>query len=74
MEKAVFVNSSSSHGRIKLDIYESGMNVLKAGAVGCGNMTVEATIVKIMKALKKYKKASDIYSYCIKNIAGEIDN
>ncbi|MCB0283484.1 MAG: asparaginase [Calditrichae bacterium] len=72
-KKAVFINSSSAHGKINLDIYESGHNVLKAGAVGCKNMTIEATTVKIMKALHKYSELQDIYSYTLSNIAGEID-
>lgn len=71
--KIVFINSSSSHGYINLDIYKSGRKVLDAGAVGCKNMTIEAATVKIMKALYKFKKPDQVSTYCLSDIAGEID-
>lgn len=71
--KTVFINSSSAHGSIDLEVYESGIKAMQAGAVGCKDMTLEATIVKIMKALAQTKKAGKIKEIFLESIAGEIE-
>lgn len=71
-EKPVFVNSSSAHGGINLNLYENGIKMLEAGAIGCRDMTVESAIVKTMKALSHNSEASKIKEYFLQSVAGEI--
>ncbi|KAA3617213.1 MAG: asparaginase [Calditrichaeota bacterium] len=72
--KAVFINSSSSHGKVNLQIYESGQKVMDAGAIGCVDMTIEASVVKIMKSLALSSDTKGVKNYFLKNIAGEIED
>lgn len=46
--KLVVINSQSTYGWVDLDRYENGKRLAEAGAVGSGDMTTEATIVKLM--------------------------
>jgi len=70
-DKMVFINSSSSHGRIDLSLYESGKKALEAGAIGCGDMTVETSIIKIMKALYLYNDSQKVKNFFKTPMAGE---
>jgi len=72
--KIVLINSSSAHGRINLQIYESGQKALEAGAIGCNDMTIETSVVKIMKALASTSDIEKQKNYFLKDIAGEIGN
>ncbi len=71
---AIFINSSSAHGEVNLKIYESGQKALEAGAIGCADMTIEASVVKIMKALAKKKSTQDVVNYFLTDLAGEISH
>lgn len=70
--KPVFVNSSSAHGKINLNYYENGEKMLAAGAIGCEDMTVEASIVKIMKGLAHKSNPRSLKEFFLTNLAGEI--
>jgi len=72
--KAVFINSSTAHGSIDLEVYEIGKKAMQAGAVGCRDMTLEATIVKIMKALSLTKDVLELKDFFLNALAGEIEN
>jgi len=72
--KAVFINSSTAHGSIDLEVYESGRKALDAGATGCMDMTLEASIVKIMKSLSQTDKKTQLKELFLKPIAGELDS
>lgn len=72
--KAVFINSSSAHGKVNLHIYESGQKILGAGATGCNDMTIETSVVKIMKALAISQDVKSVTEYVLKSIAGEIED
>jgi L-asparaginase len=52
--KIVAVNSQSPYGRVNLNLYESGKQVLEAGGISCEDMTTAASIVKLMILLGKY--------------------
>jgi len=71
--KIVFINSGTAHGSIDLEVYESGNRAMQAGAIGCKDMTVEASIVKIMKALSLSKEQSLIKEIFLTPLAGEIE-
>ena len=72
--KVVFINSSSAHGKVDLHIYESGQKILGAGAKGCNDMTIETSVVKIMKALAISQDVKRVKEYVLKSIAGEIED
>lgn len=72
--KNVFVNSSSAHGGINLELYENGKMIMDAGAVGCKDMTVESSIVKIMKSLAIASEPAKVQEFFLRNVAGEISN
>lgn len=69
--KKVFINSSSAHGSIELDLYKSGKMALDVGAIGCKDMTIEASVVKIMKCVHMAKKSNQIEELFNLNFAGE---
>lgn len=70
--KIIFVNSSSAHGKIDLRRYENGMKIMEAGAIGCEDMTVETSIVKLMKGLAQNSDPQMLKEFFLKNLAGEI--
>jgi L-asparaginase len=72
--KAVFINSSTAHGSIDLQVYEIGKKAMLAGAIGCKDMTLEASIVKIMKALSLTKNVTELIEFFLNPIAGEIES
>jgi L-asparaginase len=52
--KLVVITSQSRHGRVDLSRYQNGKLIEAAGAVGAGDMTTEATIVKLMHLLGQF--------------------
>lgn len=72
MGKNVFVNSSSGHGGINLELYENGKMIMDAGAIGCKDMTVEASIVKIMKSLAQSTEPVKVQQFFLYPLSGEI--
>ena len=71
--KAVFINSSTAHGSIDLEVYENGKKALDAGAIGCKDMTLEATIVKVMKGLSLTRQPDQLKTFFLNPVAGEIE-
>lgn len=59
-------------GSCEMGIYETGNRLSRAGVIGSGDMTTEATIVKLMFLLAKYKNPEDVKVRMLKSIAGEI--
>ena len=47
---------------------------MQAGAIGCKDITLEATIVKIMKGLSITKDVLSLKDFFLNAIAGEIEN
>ncbi len=70
----VFINSSAAHGKVNLQSYQNGQRVLEAGAIGCVDMTIEASVVKIMKSLSISQDVSKVKDYFLSDLAGEIGN
>lgn len=72
-QKLVVITSQSLHGRVDLHRYQNGELLARAGAVGAGDMTTEATIVKLMHLLAYFPDdIPQIKSLLVQNIAGEI--
>jgi L-asparaginase len=69
---AVLVGSHSLHGTIDLNIYQSGRNALRAGAIGLKDMTTEATYVKLLKLQSMASDNNILAHEILTNWAGEI--
>lgn len=71
--KLVVITSQSLQAKVDLLQYENGYLIKEAGAIGAGDMTVEATTVKLMHLLGYYpddlEKVRDLL---LKPLAGEI--
>lgn len=71
--KVVAITSQSRHGKVDLSRYENGKLIAAAGAIGAGDMTVEAAIVKLMHLLGQYPEdISEVRKQFCRSIAGEI--
>lgn len=67
---------SSSHrsqqAEVLLGHYETGDAIARAGAIGSGDMTLEAAYAKIMFLLSQGVDAADFGTWMRRNITGEI--
>ena len=70
--KSVVIGSSSAHGKVDLSLYAGGEKALNAGAIPSYDMTIEATIVKMMKVLAMEQPIDDFKINFERSIAGEI--
>lgn len=59
-------------GSVEMGIYETGNRLSQAGVIGSGDMTTEATLVKLMFLLGQGLSQSEIEERMLKNISGEI--
>lgn len=76
-EKGVFVGMTSQcrFGRVNMNVYENGRDLMRAGAVPLDNMLPETAMVKLMWVLGKLgEKASyeTVKNLMLKDICGEI--
>jgi len=72
-EKLVVLTSQSPFGRIRLDLYECGYQIEKAGGLSAGDMTTECSVVKLMFLLGQYPdETQKIARNLQKSLAGEI--
>jgi L-asparaginase len=67
---AVLVVSQVSHNGVDLALYESGAKALSLGAIGGGDMTASAALVKLMHGLA-YHRPDSLRRYLDTSIAGE---
>ena len=67
----VIVTSQTAVGLTKISIYETGVAAEKLGVISSGDMTLEATITKLMWALHQTQDIEKIRVLMQKNIAGE---
>lgn len=70
--KIVAVGSQAAQGRVDLGRYAGGRLVRDAGAVGIGDMTIEAATVKLMYLLGSLESPERVRSELTRPIAGEI--
>jgi L-asparaginase len=71
--KYVVLSSQSPYGRIDLNLYENGKQVLEAGGLSSGDMTTPATVVKLMFLLAQLGENEDaVKSGLLKSLAGEV--
>lgn len=71
--KIVVISSQSPYGRVDLNLYQCGDLVRQAGGLSCGDMTLPATVVKLMFLLGQYpENPNQINQLLSKPLAGEI--
>jgi L-asparaginase len=71
LEKPVVIVSQCPHGQVDLKLYESGIKLKEVGALSAGDMTMEASVVKLMHGLGLGLTGHKLKSYFSKNICGE---
>lgn len=71
-KKMVFICSHSRHGSVDLDLYASGKMAQKMGAIGLGEISIEAAYVKLLKILTLTHHPDEIQNHFFTNWAGEI--
>ena len=69
--KPVMIVSQCPHGQIDLEMYEVGMKAKAAGAISAGDMTPEASVVKLMHGLGLGLRGKKLKTYLLQNICGE---
>ncbi len=71
--KIVVVGSQNPYGYVDLNLYECGQKIRQAGAISAKDMTVEATIVKLMFLLSRYQgNVQRVKDELHHSLAGEI--
>jgi len=68
----VVMTSQCIFGRINMNVYSTGRDLLKAGVIPGEDMLPETAFVKLMWSLAHAKKREDVEKLMITNIAGEI--
>lgn len=70
---AVVMTTQTLQGRVNLHVYDTGRDLLKAGAIGGEDMTPEAALVKLMWVLGHTREPTEVARALIANVAGEIN-
>lgn len=70
--KTVVMTSQCLFGRINMNVYSTGRDLLKAGVISGEDMLPETAYVKLMWVLGQTKERSEIIKLIGTNIAGEI--
>ena len=68
----VIIASQCQQAEVLLGHYETGDAIARAGAIGSGDMTLEAAYAKIMFLLSQGVTGSDFGEWMKRPIAGEI--
>ncbi|MBP7146938.1 MAG: asparaginase [Acidobacteria bacterium] len=68
----VAIGSQSRHGSVDLERYAGGRLARDIGAVGIGDMTIEAAAVKLMYLLGTYREPAEVRARLGLPIAGEV--
>jgi L-asparaginase len=68
----VVVVSQALRNGVDLTLYESGVAALEEGAVGAGDMTSSAAVVKLMQGLCYHASAAAVGRFIQASIAGEL--
>ncbi|MDV3293985.1 MAG: Glu-tRNA(Gln) amidotransferase subunit GatD [Nitrososphaerales archaeon] len=70
--RLVFMTSQCVRGRVDMRVYETGRDLLAAGAIPLEDMLAETALVKAMWALGNSKNAAEARQMMTRNLAGEM--
>ena len=71
--KPIVMTTQCLYGRVDLDVYERGRNLLKAGVIPGEDMLPETAYVKLMWVMGHAADPKEIKTLFLKNVAGEIN-
>jgi len=69
----VAMTSQCIHGRVDMDVYRSGVELLEIGVVPCQDMLSETALVKLMWLLANTKTSEQAATLMHTSLAGEIE-
>jgi glutamyl-tRNA(Gln) amidotransferase subunit D len=70
---AVVMATQTLQGRVNLNVYDTGRDLLKAGVIGAEDMTPETALVKLMWVLGHTREPAEVARAMAANVAGEIN-
>ncbi|OGS48310.1 MAG: glutamyl-tRNA(Gln) amidotransferase subunit D [Euryarchaeota archaeon RBG_16_68_13] len=70
---SVVVATQTLQGRVNLNVYDTGRDLQKAGAIGVGDMLPETAYVKLMWVLGHTREPGDVAKAMATNVAGELN-
>jgi len=69
----VAVTSQCIWGRVNLNVYRRGVELIKAGAIPCEDMTPETALVKLMWILAQTRDLEEVRELMLRNFVYEIN-
>ncbi|MCX8141983.1 MAG: Glu-tRNA(Gln) amidotransferase subunit GatD [Candidatus Nezhaarchaeota archaeon] len=70
----VVMTSQCLWGRVNMNVYRTGVELLRMGVIPCEDMLPETALVKLMWCLANAKDEDEVKSLMMTNIAGEISS
>jgi glutamyl-tRNA(Gln) amidotransferase subunit D (EC 6.3.5.7) len=67
------MTSQCLFGRVNMNVYTTGRQLLRAGVVPLEDMLPEVAVVKLMWGLAHHKTMEELNSFMITSVAGEIN-
>lgn len=76
IDKGIIVGMTSQciWGRINMNVYRTGRELLKIGVIPLGDMLSETGLVKVMWALGQTKDPTEVKTLLLKNVANEFSD
>jgi glutamyl-tRNA(Gln) amidotransferase subunit D len=71
-EGVVAMTSQCMNGRVDLNVYDTGRDLLQAGVIPLKDMLAETAFAKMMWALGNFRKTSEVASIMSEDLVGEI--
>lgn len=71
---AVVMTSQCLHGRVNMNVYSTGRELLSMGVIPAGDMLPETALVKLMWVLAQTRDLKEARRLFLTNIAGELSN
>ncbi|MDR2830728.1 MAG: Glu-tRNA(Gln) amidotransferase subunit GatD [Methanobrevibacter sp.] len=70
----IAMSSQCIYGRVNMNIYSTGRELLNAGIISCEDMTPETAYVKLSWALGQSENLEEVKNIMATNIVGELNN